>query len=159
MPENLTITYEVKGSKALIKALIPSRLYAGEVADTIRRAAIFARKTAAGSFDRNSPAFHSILMQVLPMQARVFSEMSEARVGSIEEGRPAGAPLLHPDALENWEVRVGARGTSFEIARAIKRRGVKGRFFMRRAIQDTVNILPAYLAQAASKIRNSFPKR
>jgi len=85
--------------------------------------------------------------------------MSEARSTSIELGRSAGGPLVHPDALRRWIARVGYPGTAFVLARQIKRRGVKGRFFMRAAIQSTQNALPGMLRRMAGDVATRFGRK
>ncbi len=152
--------YVLEGDKALRKALRSSTLYGAEISQAIRDASDFAKKRAAGGFDGFSPIRDSIQAEVLPMQARVFSGMPQARTLSIETGRRPGGPLLHPGALRWWMENIYT-GTQrvFEIARGIQRRGVKGRFFMKRATQDTRNQMPVFLRAAAKKIQDSFPKR
>jgi hypothetical protein len=104
-------------------------------------------------------AARSIMTEVKPGSARVFSLMSEARSTSIELGRPAGGPLVHPDALRRWVSAVGYAGTPAVLARQIKRRGVKGRFFMRAAIQSTQNALPVMLRRMAGDVVSRFGRR
>jgi len=103
-------------------------------------------------------ASRSIQSEVKPTLARVFSLMSEARSTSIELGREPGT-LLHPDALRRWIAQVGYPGTAYVLARHIKRRGVKGRFFMRAAIQSTQSALPGMLRRMAGDVASRFGRR
>ena len=107
----------------------------------------------------SATAARSIRSEVKPTSARVFSLMSLARTLSIEEGRKAGGPLLHPDTLKRWISRVGYRESAMVLARVIRRRGVKGRFFMRAAIQSTQNVLPTMMKEMAQGVSKRFGRK
>ena len=121
--------------------------------DAASHAKTVAAKGVSGTASR------SMQSEVKRESARVFSLMSEARSTSIELGRGAGGPLVHPDALRRWVARVGYPGTAFALARQIRRRGVKGRFFMKAAIQSTQNALPAMMKQMAGSVAARFGRR
>lgn len=104
-------------------------------------------------------ASRSLMSEVKPNSARVFSLMAEARTTSIELGRAPDGPLLHTDALRRWASRVGFSDSLFELARQIQRRGVKGRFFMKAAIQSTQNELPRLVREMAMNVKGRFGNR
>lgn len=127
------------------------------LAKLLHQAANHAKKVA--SEGAGPVAGRSMMSEVKSDTARVFSAMSEARTTSIELGRAADGPLLHPDVLRRWIGRVGFAGTAFELARQIQRRGVKGRFFMRAAVQSTENALPGFMRDMAADVKGRFGKR
>ena len=104
-------------------------------------------------------ASRSIQSEIKPGSARVYSLMSPARSTSIELGRPENGPLLHPGALRRWIAHVGYPDSPYVLAKHIQRRGVKGRFFMRQAIQSTQNALPGLLNDMAKGVERRFGRR
>lgn len=116
-----------------------------------------AKRSAASGL--GGTAARSIMSEVKPGSARVFSLMSPARSTSIELGRPAGGPLLHPDSLRRWIARVGYSASPFVLAKQIKRRGVKGRFHMKKAIQSTRNVIPSLLANMGRDVERRFGRK
>ena len=155
MPEPmLTLTIKDKGKLARKFA----DLTIGPMATLLRQASDHA-KNVAGKGIGGFPASESMVSVVGPTSARVHSLMSPARTTSIEEGRPAGGPLLHPNVLSRWIRRVGYPRSGFVLARHIQRRGVKGRFFMRAAIQSTQAVLPTLLNNMGKQIESTFTRR
>ena len=126
------------------------------LAALLERASGHARKVATEGLP--GAAANSIQSEVRSESARVYSLMAPARTISIEVGRKPGGPLMHPDALRRWVRRVGHQGNIFALARRIQRRGVKGRFFMRAAHQQTQNILPELLKRMGREIGQRFSR-
>ena len=114
------------------------------LANLLTSASDHAKKVAAEGV--GGTAARSIQSEVQPTSARVFSLMSEARATSIELGRPAGGPRLHPDS-------------PFALARHIARRGVRGRFFMQAAIRSTESVLPQLIGTMARQVESRFGRR
>jgi len=83
--------------------------------------------------------------------ARVVTRSPGAR--PVEFGRRAGAKMPPPDVLREWASRHGMGGLEIPLARAIARRGIKGRFFMRRTKErlHTV-VIPALMRKALAEI-------
>jgi hypothetical protein len=79
--------------------------------------------------------------------------MAAARSRSIEQGRKPGASVqsLLPGIIR-WKEAVGHPDAGIVIARAIRRRGVKGRFFKRAAQDAVANAKPKFMATLAGKI-------
>lgn len=121
----------------------------------ILRAASQHAKTVAAE-GVGGTAARAISSESSDTSARVFSLMSPARTMSIEQGRQAGGPLLHTDALRRWVQRVGFGESIFALARAIQRRGVKGRFFMRESHRSTLTLLPGLVRKAGEEMRRKF---
>ena len=134
-------------------------LIPGPLKNLLVTASLRARNVARQGVSSNSPVARTILNEVQPMSAKVFSVMSENRTRSIEVGRQAGGPLLHTDALKRWIKRVGFSGSPFALARAIQRRGVKGRFFMQAAFKSARENLPRDLTAMGQEIGKLFGRR
>ncbi len=120
----------------------------------LRRAADNAQEVAAEGV--GGVAAKSIMADVSDTSARVFSVMSPARTMNIELGRRRGERLVHTDALRRWARRTGFGGNLFSLAQGIRRRGVKGRFFMAAAHKSTLELLPSLVRSAGDEIRHRF---
>lgn len=76
----------------------------------------------------------SIMSDASSSTMRVYSTLPRAQAVTIEAGRRPGAPQPPADAIASWAARRGIDpAAAFPIARAIARRGTRGRFFMRAA--------------------------
>ena len=155
MAKQPLVEVEVIGLDRLVRNL--KDLPAPALATLLIDASSHAKRVAAEGV--RGPVARSIQSQVTSTSARVFSLMSLARQRSIEEGRKAGGPLLHPDSLKRWISRVGYRESAMVLARLIRRRGVKGRFFMRAAIQSTQNVLPTMMKEMAQGVSKRFGRK
>ena len=151
------LTVEIKGQEELQRKLQPGYLTASPLAGVLAAASANAQKVA--SVGVGGTAARSILSDVKPTSARVFSMMSDARATSIELGRDAGDTPVHPDVLERWARRVGFSGSLYSLARGIARRGVKGRFFMQAAVRSTDALLPQLLRGMAVAVERKFGSR
>lgn len=150
-------TVELKGAQAVFRKLDPS-LYQAAVAELLSSAATTAEAAAraGAAFDTGALA-RSITSQVTPPTARVFSTLGYAPV--VELGRAPGARPPPPDALIGWMARHGMTGDPWRLARAIGRRGIKGRFFMRAAAEVTRRALPGLTARAAGRVEAAWAAR
>ena len=140
------------GLEDLQRKLKPGQLTGPPLRQVLTAASANAKKVAARGV--GGTAARSIMSEVKPTSARVFSLMSPARSTSIEFGRPAGGPLLHSDALLRWIRRVGYAFSPFVLAREIQRRGVKGRFFMAAAKRNTEQMLPGLLRKMSDQVES-----
>jgi hypothetical protein len=76
----------------------------------------------------------------------------------MEFGRRPGAKMPPPSALERWvHLKLGVpaevqRGVAFTVARAIARRGIKGRFFMRQGFEKSKARIVTFFGQALDYI-------
>lgn len=78
-----------------------------------------------------------------PSEATVFAVHPGVR--AIEGGRRAGSPMPPQSAISAWASARGLGHLEFVIARAIARRGIRGRFFMRAATEHIRRGMGAYL--------------
>lgn len=123
----------------------------------LSKAILFAERRAREGAPKDTSALaRSLVSEVKPLSARVFSTLNYAMV--IEEGRQAGARMPPPEALRGWLRRHGSFTTPFVLARSIARRGIKGRFFMRSAKEATEQQMPNYLNEAAQSIGREWEK-
>ena len=76
----------------------------------------------------------------------------------MEEGREPGAKMPPPKALERWVwivlkvPREQVKGTAFVVARAIGKRGIKGKFFLKKGFEKSQRRVEQYFAKALDYI-------
>jgi hypothetical protein len=138
-----------------LKAKLTPALYTDSVKEVFREAAASVQRDIQSSETRDIAAIaRSFLTDVQPLGARVYSLNPGAL--AVEFGRKPGTPMP-AEALTAWAARHGLSGLEFPIARAIQRRGIKGRFFMRRALDRLVSSeLPQLLRKAIGEIEQRW---
>lgn len=150
----MSVTIRVEGADRLQRKLRDPQVVAGPFGELLRTASReaqeVARRGAPGSVARSMQA------EVHGLQAEVYSTHPAAL--PIEVGRRAGAPMPPPAALEAWARRHGITAAPFVLARAIARRGIKGRFFLRAARQHLERRLPAYLRELGRDIERRWDR-
>ena len=147
----VTLSVRIEGAERALRSLRPE-LYLPALAQLLREAALLGEREARQHAPKDTGALaRSITHEAHPLTARVYSPLQYAPV--MEEGRRAGAAAPPAAALLGWMRRHGLGGVPpFVIARAIGRRGIKGRFFMRRAMQTVEQQLPTLAARAIATI-------
>lgn len=126
------------------------------LSELLQKAASIGRKQAVDAIDGGTGiATRSISKEVKPMQARVFTAMSDYRAMSIEEGRKPGDVPSRP-ALEKWAKAVGYPGTVRELYRVIEFSGVKGKKFMAGAGEKIEKELPQLTAGMEKNVEGKF---
>lgn len=153
-PPSLTVT----GIADLVKKTSGDAVLRRPLAEMFRRLGItgeaHARRGAVEHKDTGALA-RSLASESKDLSARVFSTLAYAK--PVEEGRRAGAQMPPPNALVGWMRRHGLDGVSpFVIARAIARRGIKGRFFMKRALEALRRDMPGLVDQAKDAIERAW---
>jgi hypothetical protein len=143
-----TITVQLQGLDQLKRKLKP-KLYEKAVANLMEDMAIIGERTAKQRAPRDTGALkRSIHSAVKPTSARVFSNLNYAV--PVEYGRGRGKRMPPPNALHGWLRRHGIPvSAAYVVARAIGRRGIKGRFFMKAAV-DAINMKTPFLIKVAS---------
>lgn len=124
------------GAEAVRRAVSSQALNAG-AARVVKAAAQLAHRVAV----EGAPGHvaRSLSVDTRGLDASVSSPLPEAL--PIERGRRPGT-FPPPDALLAWAQAHGFTGPPFVLARAIARRGIKGRFFMRAARQAVIRQWP-----------------
>lgn len=138
----------------IIERLGPG-LYRPALAELVARATRTAERAARGAAPADMGALRrSITSETAPLRGRVFTALAYA--AAVEEGRRPGARPPPPQALVGWMARHGVGGSAWVLARAIGRRGTKGRFFMRAGLEAARDALPGLLGQAARRIGSAW---
>ena len=151
MPAELTI--EVNGFEELAARVSDPALMEKPMRNLFEAATRLGQKTAIQGIDGGTGvAVRSILREYSPAMGRVWSMMPLARSTSIEGGRPSGDNTVSTRAIARWADAVKNPERPFVLARAIRERGVKGRFFMRSAGDAVQGILPALIQKANDAI-------
>lgn len=159
MPPGVRLRVNVLNEAEFRRAL-DERHVLEPVEGVVREAALFAEKRVRErSFaTRDTSALaRSWSSEIRGLSAEVFSPLQYAIVE--EEGRRPGAKAPPSEALRGWARRHGfptSRGALFVLARAIGRRGRKGRFHLRGATDDLERRLPGMLGDAARAIVSSI---
>jgi len=93
--------------------------------------------------------------QTLTAKVRAVSTRGDA--ATQEVGRAPGAKMPPASALLVWMDTKGIpQDRAFVIARAVKRRGLKGRFFMARALAAVEQAMPERVEQTAHEIEAAW---
>lgn len=118
----------------------------------VQRAAPYAQRQAASEAPRATGALaDSITARVSGLEMRVSSPLPYGL--PVEFGRGAGTRMPPPDHF-------GGGLEGFLIARAIARRGIKGRFFLKRARQMLQTIeMPRLIKVAIDEIESEWAKK
>ena len=142
------ITVQLVGLDQLKRKLKP-KLYEKAVANLMEDVAIIGERTAKQRAPRDTGALkRSIHSAAKPTSARVFSNLNYAV--PVEYGRGRRKRMPPPNALSGWLRRHGIPASAaFVVARSIGRRGIKGRFFMKAAV-DAINMKTPRLIKVAS---------
>ncbi len=89
----------------------------------------------------------------------VFSNLASEKYPSVMEfGRKPGSRMPPPSALERWvRLKLGVApgqvaSVAFVVARSIARKGIKGRFFMKKGLDASRTRINGFFARAADNI-------
>lgn len=150
----VTIEIRIVGLERVVGKLQPS-LYMPAIGRLLGKAALLGQREARDAAPYDTGALkRSILTEVKPMSASVYSTLGYAAV--MDLGRRRGAPPPPTSALLGWMRRHGFRGSPFVLARSISRRGIKGRFFFQKARNAVIQALPGFVAQAGREIAEQW---
>ena len=146
---------DMTGLDSLKRKLVP-QIYREPMAEMFQTIAAIGERTAKQRAPRDTGALkRSIHSDAQPMSARIFSMKAYAM--PVEFGRRKGARMPPPNALRGWARRKGGNpNLAFVVARAIARRGIKGRFFMKAAHQAIVMKMPFQMKLVEKKVAKRF---
>jgi len=146
---------DMTGLDSLKRKLRPE-LYREPMAEMFQTIAAVGERTAKQRAPRDTGALkRSIHSDAQPMSARIFS--NKAYAVPVEFGRRKGARMPPPNALRGWARRkLGNPNLAFVVARAIARRGIKGRFFMKAAHQAIMIKMPFQMKLLEKKVAERF---
>lgn len=145
------IEVQVRGLAELARRT-PDRLLQPVLRELLTHAALYAERAAREGAPKDTANLaRSIAHEVRPELARVYSPLLYARV--MELGRRPGARMPPPAALRGWARRHGMAGLEFVLARSIARRGIRGRFYMRKAAEGLARAeLPRLIERARRRL-------
>ena len=152
-----TINIQMEGLDDLRRKLTP-RTYEKAVATLMEDIAIVGERTAKQRAPRDTGALkRSIHSDARPMSARIFSNLAYAV--PVELGRGKGKRMPPPNALRGWLRRHGKpQSAAYVVARAIGKRGIKGRFFMKAAADAIRFKMPSMVRRASDDIAKRWSK-
>lgn len=153
------IVIELRGLEGVLQRSTPGHLLEPAMDRLLRDAALYAERAAREGSPKDTGALaRSFASEVRPGLARVYSPLVYAPV--MELGRRPGARMPPPRALAGWARRHGLAGQEYVLARSIARRGIKGRFFLRKAAEGLARVeLPRLIRQAVSAIEAAWTTR
>jgi hypothetical protein len=137
---------------ASLRRKLQPKQYARILFDIAHKAAKFGASDVRSQHWDIGATTRNTVFENMSFGARVVTRSPGAR--AVEGGRAAGAAMPPPSALTGWMARHGIpAGLEFVIARAIARRGHRGRFFQKRTKQRIREIeLPRLLHDAVREI-------
>lgn len=139
----------VSGLRELVRQVNDPALTDEPMLGFFRSATEVAHRGAAGAAPAGAIR-GSLLTEATPALGRVYSNLLPAKFA--DGGRRPGAKLPPVDFVERWANARGIDASPFAIARAIARRGIRGRFFMRAGRRAVREAAPALLRTAAERI-------
>lgn len=155
------VSVEVVNIERLGRALSPG-IIDGPMRDLLGKSAREGLRSAHAAAPRDTGALRrSLSAETHPLQARVYTRRPAAYFPVMEFGRRPGAKMPPPQQLRGWARRHGfptSPGALFVLARAIARRGIRGRFFMRAGAQSVRQRLPEWLRTMGESIGVNFER-
>lgn len=145
---------EVIGGERLRRHMTDPRLVTLPVTEMLHTAAKEGEKAAINRVRGMPSVARTIHGDTRALNARVYSTHPSARF--IEVGRKPGSKLPPPVVLARWAAERGIAISPFVLARAVARRGIKGRFFMRGGKSRMRTRWRQYLKGAAADIQRRW---
>ena len=152
------VKVEIEGLKELEIKLTDPQLVGKPMRRLVRDAAKIGKNAAIEGIDGGlGLAQRSIVTNVRPTTATVYSMIADDKVQSIEEGRPAGTdPKRILPQIIRWKDAVGHSESGREIALEIERKGTKGKRFLAHTREVVQDELPRLLSAMGRKIKEAF---
>jgi hypothetical protein len=146
---------KIKGLNSVRARLVPG-LYRPVLEEMFRFIANTGETVAKNNAPRDTGALkRSIHSNATDTSARIYSNLGYAV--PVEFGRRKGARMPPPRALRGWARRHGMpESAAFGIAKNIQRRGIKGRFFMKKAAETIMFKMPFQIKLAEKRIAKRF---
>jgi hypothetical protein len=145
---------EVVGGEQLRRHMTDPRLVTLPVTEMLHTAAKEGEKVAISRVQGMSSVVRSIHSDSRALNARVYSTHRAAQ--HIEVGRKPGSRLPPVAVMARWAAERGFVADPFLLARAVARRGIKGRYFMRGARSRMKLRWRQYLKGAAADIQRRW---
>ena len=140
-----SITFELRNFEKVKARLADPSLVVDPLKEFFGVASKLGQRVARDGIRKGTKmAARSITARVTATNARVFSKMPAKRVESIEHGRSRG-DVPSAAAIRRWARAVGHPDEAWVIAQGIRRRGVRGRFFIESARQSVQQSFPGWI--------------
>ncbi len=148
----MSLNVDIKGVQELLNKMATLQKFQ-PLNKLLTDAALIAQREARSATPQDTRTLaRSIALDVQPFSARVFTPLAYAPV--MEYGRRPGGPMPPPDALGGWLRRHGIPlSAAFVVARAIARRGIKGRFFMQKGKDAVQSALPRLISDMEARLK------
>jgi len=139
----------------LVDTLGDANLVTAPMSETLSNLAEIAQREAVSASGSQGVA-RTVLTEIEPTLARVRVPLAYAP--TLNRGRAKGAKMPSPNdpELRAWASAHGWEGKLFMLARAIQRRGRKGRFFMRKARAAVRRAMPDQVERMEQEIERRF---
>jgi hypothetical protein len=156
MASPLVFAVNLKGVKELVAKVNDPNLVTSPMGEMMQSLADLAQKTAIEKANSSGIA-RTLMTDVSPTLARIHTPLKYAP--TLNKGRRVGAKMPSSRDLQAWMSAKGIPSElGFVVARGIQRRGIKGRFFMRRARAAVRQAMPAAVARMGDQIERRFDR-
>lgn len=130
----------------------------GAGARLVRDSGVFVQREAASGARGLGGIPSSFVAESHGLSARIVSRHPGAF--PMEVGRRPGAQMPPVEAITAWMSSHGITGSAYVIARAIARRGIRGRFYIRHARERLMSMeLPRLARRATDDIARAWSAR
>lgn len=149
---------ELQGLEPLLRKMKNPRLLRAPIKTVLNKSVLIGEREAKLNAPKDTGRLaRSLAVEVDDLTARVFFQNEQLYFQVQEVGRRAGAPPPPSSALLPWMRRKGIDPSlAFVIARAIGRRGLKGRFFMRRGAEAIQREMPAMMRDLMAGVKREW---
>ncbi len=157
----MEIKIEVTGLQEVTRKLQTDALLGESLSTAMEASAINVQRLAR----QNAPSWRNVLRNsitydlkgsILPLQARIGPMRGPATqyASVMEFGREAGSRQPPVAAITPWALAKGLN--PYVVARLIARKGIKGRFYMKRAAQESQEFIRRRFEDAVKDIERRF---
>lgn len=155
MANKFIATVNVKGAKELIRKFADTGyLVEQPLSDMMESLTDLARDVAVRT-SHSTQIARSVVVEVAPLQGIVRFPIRQA--ATLNKGRKPGAKMPSTRQIAAW---ANAHGIDPELhwvlAQTIAKRGIKGRFFVRKARAAVRQSMPAHLDRMARSVERRF---
>lgn len=156
MPVHLELRFE--GADHILSKLAPNILLNKPLEQALHKSALLVEGEAKRLVPVDTGNLRRSIrtLELSPRHALVGTRVKYAV--AVHEGRRAGAAMPPPDRLKGWARRHG-KIPPYVLARAIGRRGIKARPFMRDALDRLRGVISLLLSKAVADIEAEWGRR
>ena len=153
----MVFSTQVGGLPTLLRKYDSKIVLGAPLQTLLTRASLLGERHARENAPRDKGDLaRDITSEVREIDARVFLRRDVLYYRVMEEGRRVGAPMPPIAPIAAWAARKGIDIPAFVLARAISRRGIKGRFFMRAARARVEKELPRLSREMGRDVEKEF---